>query len=210
MPLVDFGILAAPPEEFVTAQQSFGDFEEYTQNADSWYRMSLRANHGETNHGYLRPLTRFMFTLLLACSLSLGILASPMSKTSRQQVPVANLSNYVCKDLNDLLRDDPDVKLRLRKLLGKHYQLFMKNLTVSGALNNIEGYLTMAGLAPHMGGVEEAILFISLTTGKIHCVILSKRFGGKHKVFTEDSKTVPTSLIDGILYERSKQSQFKC
>ena len=61
-----------------------------------------------------------------------------------------------------------------------------------------------------MGGVEEAILFISLTRVKIHCVILSKRFGGQHKVFTEDSKTVPTSLIDGILYERSKQSQFKC
>lgn len=48
MPLVDFGILAALPEEFITAQEIFGDFKEYTQNADSWYRMSLKANHGKT------------------------------------------------------------------------------------------------------------------------------------------------------------------
>lgn len=150
-------------------------------------------------------LPLFLLPFLLSASTS-----AQSAELPTQQTSTTTLERYVCKDLNDLLRDTPDIKRRLKKLLGANYRLFMTNLTVSGSLNNIEGFLTMAGLAPHMGTVEEAIILISLKTGKIHCVILSRRFGGKHKVFTEDSKSVPASLIKGILYDRSVQSQFKC
>lgn len=35
MPLVDFGLLAALPEEFITAQEIFGDFKEYYGSGSS-------------------------------------------------------------------------------------------------------------------------------------------------------------------------------
>jgi hypothetical protein len=122
----------------------------------------------------------------------------------------ATLEKYVCKDIDDLLRDKPDIKRRLRILLGNNYRLFMRNIVVRGGFNDVEGFLTIAGTEPNMGTVEEAVLFISLSTGKIHCAILSNRFGGKHKVFSEDPNNVPTRLINGIFYERSVQSQFRC
>lgn len=46
MSLVDFAILAALPEEFLTTQKIFGHFQEITENADSWYRTSIKGDGG--------------------------------------------------------------------------------------------------------------------------------------------------------------------
>jgi nucleoside phosphorylase len=43
MPLVDFGLLAALPEEFLVKKNVFTNLREITENADSWYRMSIKA-----------------------------------------------------------------------------------------------------------------------------------------------------------------------
>ena len=43
MPLVDFGILAALPEEFLVNRKIFMNLREVTEYADSWYRMSIKA-----------------------------------------------------------------------------------------------------------------------------------------------------------------------
>lgn len=48
MPLVDFGILAALPEEFLTNQAIFTNLKEITENADSWYRTSVKAKDGKS------------------------------------------------------------------------------------------------------------------------------------------------------------------
>jgi nucleoside phosphorylase len=48
MPLVDFGILAALPEEFLTNKTIFTNLKEITENADSWYRTSVKAKDGKS------------------------------------------------------------------------------------------------------------------------------------------------------------------
>ncbi len=46
MPLVDFGILAALPEEFLVNQNIFTNLREVIENADSWYRTNIKAKGG--------------------------------------------------------------------------------------------------------------------------------------------------------------------
>jgi hypothetical protein len=111
-----------------------------------------------------------------------------------------NYRSYIGRDLNDLLREVPDVNRRLRKLLGRNYRLFMKNLTVSADLQDEQGFLMMHGLAPHMGTVEEAVFLLSFSTGKLHCAILSKRFGNRYRLFSEASNNAPTALINRLIY----------
>ena len=111
-----------------------------------------------------------------------------------------NYRTYIGRELNDLLKAMPDVNRRLRKLLGANYQLFMKNLTVSSELQDEQGFLKMHGLAPHMGTVEEAVFLLSFSTGKLHCAILSARFGRRYKLFSEDPNSAPTALINQLIY----------
>jgi len=123
---------------------------------------------------------------------------------SNSQPATNNNSNsyraYIGKDLNVLLREVPDVKRRLIKLLGRNYQLFMKNLTVSSDMEDEQGFLKMHGLAPHMGTVEEAVFLLSFSSGRLHCAILSQRFGNRYKLFSEDPNSTPTALIDHLIY----------
>lgn len=121
-------------------------------------------------------------------------------RARRRETPPLDLEKYVDRDLNDLLREVPGMERRLRVLLGRNYNLFMNNLTVSAALENKQGYLGMHGLAPHMGTVEEAVILISLSNQKIHCAILSRRFGRRYRVFSEDPGGAPTALMDQLIY----------
>jgi hypothetical protein len=76
----------------------------------------------------------------------------------------------------------------------------MKNLTVSAELQEEQGFLKMHGLAPHMGTVEEAVFLLSFSTGKLHCAILSERFGSRYKLFSEEPNSAPTALISRLIY----------
>jgi hypothetical protein len=107
-----------------------------------------------------------------------------------------NLARYVGKYPNNLFKDVPSIKQRLRALLGRNfnYQLFMENLSVQVPIVRTQNYLKLSGAAPQGFGTEEALLFISLSNGKIHCAILSSRFGGQYQVFSEDPNNLPESL----------------
>jgi hypothetical protein len=119
-----------------------------------------------------------------------------------QENRTTNLQQYADKDLSVLLKEVPEIGVRLKSLLGANYKLFMNNLTVSADLVNKQGFLVMHGLAAHMGGIEEAVFLISLSDQKLHCAILSRRFGDKYKIFSEDSGSVPISLLDELFYAR--------
>jgi hypothetical protein len=41
-------------------------------------------------------------------------------------------------------------------------------------------------------------MVINLADGKLHCAILSDKFGGKFKVFSEDSAHIPGALTRAI------------
>lgn len=130
----------------------------------------------------------------------IGYGVAKAERARRRETTPLDLEKYVDRDLNDLLREVPGIERRLRVLLGRNYNLFMNNLTVSAALENKQGYLGMHGLAPHMGTVEEAVILISLSNQKIHCAILSRRFGRRYRVFSEDPGSAPTALMDQLIY----------
>jgi hypothetical protein len=51
--------------------------------------------------------------------------------------------------------------------------------------------LVARGCMAHSCGEEEALLVINLADGKLHCAILSEKFGRKFKVFSEDKEHIP-------------------
>lgn len=161
----------APPSANRTSYD--GPMADFEFRHDRWYFVSFQFNEGDDASGV--PPSHYVTTPL-------------------------NLEKYIDRDLNDLLREVPSVGNRLKVLLGSNYRLFMKNLTVSATLENRQGFLMMHGLAPHMGTVEEAVFLISLSSHKMHCAILSRRFGGKHKVFSEQPDNIPTPLINSAFY----------
>ena len=108
------------------------------------------------------------------------------------------LESYVGKYPSDLLRGVPSLKTRLRTLLGRNYALFMERLQTEMPIENDAGALVARGCMAHSCGVEEAVLVINLAGGKLHCAILSDKFGGKFKVFSEDSAHIPGALTRAI------------
>jgi|ERR1700720_662980 hypothetical protein len=108
------------------------------------------------------------------------------------------LESYVGKYPSDLFRGVPSLKPRLRTLLGRNYALFMERLQTEMPIENDAGALVARGCMAHSCGVEEAVLVINLADGKLHCAILSEKFGGKFKVFSEDSAHIPGALTRAI------------
>ena len=107
------------------------------------------------------------------------------------------LESYVGKYPSDLFRGVPSLKPRLRTLLGRNYALFMERLQTEMPIENDAGAIVARGCMAHSCGVEEAVLVINLSD-RIHCAILSEKFGGKFKVFSEDSAHIPGALTRAI------------
>jgi len=114
---------------------------------------------------------------------------SQVSKTSEQ-----NFSSYIGKYPDDLLRTNPRLKTRLRALLGPNYSTFNQRLQVAGPIEDDQNAIVLHGCMAHSCGDEEALLVISLPDNKLHCAILSQKFGGKYKVFSEDKTHIPSAL----------------
>ena len=108
------------------------------------------------------------------------------------------LESYVGKYPSDLFRGVPSLKPRLRTLLGRNYALFMERLQTEMPIENDAGALVARGCMAHSCGVEEAVLVINLVDEKLHCAILSEKFGGKFKVFSQDSAHIPGALTRAI------------
>jgi len=73
---------------------------------------------------------------------------------------------------NDALLGDPQVKQALAQVVGKDVRLLKENLAVRGPIDFIDGDLVLTGLAPHMGGVEEATLWVKVYDGSVRAVIM--------------------------------------
>lgn len=110
-----------------------------------------------------------------------------------------NLVRYAGKYPRDLFIGVPSIKPRLRTLLGRNfnYQIFLENLRVQVPIEQTQNYLKVSGAAPQGFGTEEAVLFISLSNGRLHCGILSNLFGGQWQVFSEDPENMPSELQSG-------------
>lgn len=61
---------------------------------------------------------------------------------------------------------------RLKKGLGIHYPILLRNLSVRTPLTFKDGCLIAEGLAPHSGGSEEAVL-VTCSSGALHIALLT-------------------------------------
>jgi len=64
------------------------------------------------------------------------------------------------------------MRARLKKGLGIHYPILLRNLSVHVPLVFEDGCLIAEGLAPHSGGSEEAIL-LTCSSGALHIALLT-------------------------------------
>jgi hypothetical protein len=141
---------------------------------------------------------RKLSALILAIFMMSAVIASAPTMTPGVNPEPQRLESYVGKYPSDLFRGVPSLKPRLRTLLGRNYALFMERLQTEMPIENDAGAIVARGCMAHSCGVEEAVLVINLTDGKLHCAILSAKFGGKFKVFSEDSAHIPGALTRAI------------
>jgi len=141
---------------------------------------------------------RNLFVSMIAIFMMSAVITSAPAMTRRVKPEPQRLESYVGKYPSDLLRGVPSLKTRLRTLLGRNYALFMERLQTEMPIENDAGALVARGCMAHSCGVEEAVMVINLANGKLHCAILSDKFGGKFKVFSEDSAHIPGALTRAI------------
>lgn len=107
----------------------------------------------------------------------LFVLSAP---TSAQDIDwkkgkLAHLVRVIGTYCNDAVLDDPQVKQAMALTLGKDVGLLRANLATREPIDFIDGNLVLTGLAPHMGGVEEAALWVKVYDGSVRAVIMHKR-----------------------------------
>jgi hypothetical protein len=141
---------------------------------------------------------RNLFVSMIAIFMMSAVITSGTATTPGMNPEPQRLGSYVGKNPSDLLRGVPSLKTRLRTLLGRNYALFMERLQTEMPIENDAGALVARGCMAHSCGVEEAVMVINLADGKLHCAILSDKFGGKFKVFSEDSAHIPGALTRAI------------
>jgi hypothetical protein len=142
-------------------------------------------------------------TKLSAIAVTLIVFTVIATDSGRYEVTKASverqsLESYVGKYPSELFKSEPGLKRRVKTLLGPNYSFFMARLQVEMPIENIEGTLLARGCMAHSCGIEEAILAIGLNDGKLHAAILSKKFGGKFRLFSEDKGHVPAALRRAI------------
>jgi hypothetical protein len=84
-----------------------------------------------------------------------------------------DLARFIGSYDNDALIHHPRVEGALRKLLGDQWSHFLNNLAVRGAVDLVSGDLSLAGNAVHGGGIEEAVLCVSLHRSQVTAAIFS-------------------------------------
>jgi hypothetical protein len=139
----------------------------------------------------MRPLL-IVTMLLVSSTATFGVTTIKIEPPTSGQSE--RLESYVGKYPSDLLKAEPTIKSRLKTLLRANYSFFMARLQTEMPIENDAGAIVARGCMAHNCGVEEAVLVINLADGKLHCAILSAKFGGKFKVFSEDKAHIPGAL----------------
>jgi hypothetical protein len=127
------------------------------------------------------------FTLIIDVT-GAGGLSEPKGRDNR------DLISYVGRYPSELFRGEPDLRTRLRKLLGANYQMFFDRLQTEMPIESDGNTLIARGCMAHQCTIEEAIMAINLGAGTLHVAIKSDRFGGRFNTFSENKATIPAAL----------------
>jgi hypothetical protein len=112
--------------------------------------------------------------------------------------PAGSLTNYEGRYPFDLLRARPQLKQRLRRLLGKDYQFFITAMTAQEPIKREGQMLVLSGCFPHRCGAHGSIMLISLDSVALHCAIVSEDYRERYKIFSEERANLPPLLLEKI------------
>jgi hypothetical protein len=139
-------------------------------------------------------MRKLLSVALMSVVISCAPSSVPVGQAAAERAQGQKLESYVGKYPSELFKRSPELKPRLKTLLGVNYTFFMARLQVEMPIENVDGALIVRGCMAHSCGVEEAMLAINLADGKLHCGILSDKYGHKVKIFSEDKAHIPAAL----------------
>lgn len=102
------------------------------------------------------------------------------------------LEKYVGKYPDELFRDLPAVKSRLRDLLGSSYQAFFDRMQVETPIEKDGDALVMRGCMAHLCTIEEAVLVLQLYDGRPSVALRTE--GRFSKTFPANRSMLPEAL----------------
>lgn len=102
------------------------------------------------------------------------------------------LEKFVGKYPNELFRDVPAIRTRLRELLGASYQAFNERMQVETPIEKDGDTIVMRGCMAHSCTIEEAILAIDLNDGKLYVALRTD--GTFSKTFPANRSLLPDAL----------------
>jgi len=102
----------------------------------------------------------------------------------------SELESYVGKYPSELFRQVPAIKSRLRGLLGSNYGNFFERMQVETPIEKSGDMLVTRGCKAHQCTIEEAILVIDSTSGRLFVAL---KFGSAFRTFTGGAP-VPEAL----------------
>jgi hypothetical protein len=73
----------------------------------------------------------------------------------------------------------------MTQVVGKDVSLLKQNLATRGPIDFIDGNLVLAGQAPHMGGDEEAAIWVKVNDGSVRAVIMHQ---GKVTIYAKETQ----------------------
>lgn len=112
--------------------------------------------------------------LLLALMAALPATARAQAPRPTTQGPLGHLSRLIGTYDYNAVFTDRSVSQALSAMLGAQgVRLLRTNTTVASPIAFDGSWLILRGLAPHLGGSEEAILGVQPSTGRVDTAILS-------------------------------------
>jgi hypothetical protein len=137
----------------------------------------------------LRHLVRRRLSLAIAFTVAAVLIvlsaATPAQDIDWKKGKLSHLIRLIGTSDNDALLDDPQVKQAMAQVVGKDVGLLKQNLATRGPIDFIDGNLVLTGLAPHMGGTEEASLWVKVYDGSVRAVIMHR---GKVTIYAKDGQ----------------------
>lgn len=95
---------------------------------------------------------------------------------------VAELQKYIGSYDTDALLNEPAIQEKFNELLGADKDHLIRNLDVRGAVDLLSGSLSLVGNAVHGGGIEEAVLCVSIYDNTVNAAIFSE---GRITIYSE-------------------------
>lgn len=104
---------------------------------------------------------------------------------------VSSLKQYIGQMPSELLKQEPKIQERLRKLLGKEYDRLQDRFHNEVPIELFGDVLILRGEKPFTPGNPKAIVGIGLFTNKIHCALVEN---SGRSIFSEEPKKIPNDF----------------